>query len=179
MSRCFVALELDAESLALCAEAQRAIDPLGARKTKPESLHVTIKFLGEVSVESARAVLDALHAFAGTKAPDLGVAKLDAFPTPARGKIVVLSCADPTGAAFAIAKRADEAAFELASVEREERAFRTHVTLARSRSAVDVRAIAKRFGDRACGHATRIVLYESALGPEGPKYTELGAHVFS
>ncbi len=180
MSRCFIALELDAQTLAVAADAQRAIDPLGARKTKPESLHITIKFLGDVEPDVARSVLGVLHEFAfGKKAPSLGSAHIDAFPTPARGKIVVLACQDPSGTIAAIAKRAEDAALELAAVPREDRAFRPHVTLARARAPVDVRKITKSFGERPCGHGTRIVLFESELLPEGPRYTELAAHLFA
>ncbi len=179
MSRCFLALELDPTTLAVAADAQRALDPLGARKTKPDSLHITIKFLGDVDVDAAKLVLAELAVFAGRAAPELGICRVDAFPSPARGKIVVLSCADPAGTAAAIAKRADEAAEKLAGVAREDRAFHAHVTLARSRTPCDVRPIAKRFGERAGGRATRVVLFESELLPTGPRYTELGAHDFA
>ncbi len=178
MSRCFIALELDDATRAIAADAQRAHDPLGIRKTAEGSLHITLKVLGDVEVDAAKLVLAELAPFAGRAAPELGTCRIDAFPSPARGKIVVLSCADPAGTARAIAKRAEEAAEELAGVAREDRAFHAHVTLARSRTPCDVRPIAKRFGERAGGRATRVVLFESELGPRGSRYTELGAHAF-
>jgi RNA 2',3'-cyclic 3'-phosphodiesterase len=178
LSRCFLALELDDATRALALEAQRAIEPLGLRKTAEGALHVTIKFLGEVDPEVARRVLGELAPLAAKSAPPLGTTRIDAFPSAARGKIVVLSCADPSGNVAAIAKRADEAAEAIASVPREDRAFHAHVTLARSRTPRDVRAVAERFGERAGGQPTRLVLFESELLPGGPRYTELGAHRF-
>ncbi len=179
MSRCFIALELDDATRALAVEAQRVIDSLGLRKTAEGSLHVTIKFLGDVEPEIAKRVLGELAPLAASSAPPLGNTRIDAFPSAERGKIVVLSCADPSGNVAAIAKRADEAAEAIANVPREDRPFHAHVTLARSRTPRDVRPIVKRFGERAGGHATRVVLFESELLPTGPRYTELGSHRFS
>jgi 2'-5' RNA ligase len=173
--RAFLAIELDDATRELALQAQRTLGD-SARKLPAESLHITIKFLGDVEDAAARATFDAL-VLPSSSAP-LGAAKLDAFPSAARGKIIVLSCDDPSGEIAALAARAEEAAFTHAGVAREERKFHAHVTLARSKTPVDIRKIATRFGTRPCGQPNRVVLYRSELGQSGARHTELAARSF-
>lgn len=162
MIRAFIAIELDDVTLAVAKDAQRALGDLAARKLAPETLHLTLKFLGDVDEETARKELDAL---AIKTAPPFGAGTIDAFPSASRGKIVIVSCSDPSG--------------EIAVLGKGDPKFHPHITIARAKTPVDVRKIAARFGSRECGTPSRVVLFESELSPQGAKHFEIAARRFA
>jgi 2'-5' RNA ligase len=161
IARCFIALELGAAALDAARDAQGLLDADLLRKTTAESLHVTLKFLGYVSVdEVARPVFDAIAPLVTVAPlPSLGRGELSAFPSLGQANVVVLACSDDEGRVAGLAARAEKAAVAL-GVERETRPFRPHVTLARAKG-IDVRKVAKRFEPRALGSATSLTLFES------------------
>ena len=165
LARCFVALEIGEEARRAADEAQRLLDGDVVRKSKADSMHLTIKFLGMVDVdEVARKVFAEVAPLVGSSPPmTLGEAHFEGFPSLGRAHVLVLECAGADGRLAEIAKRADDAAFAL-GVERDGRAYRPHITLARCKKAFDARKIAPRFSPRPLGVAGRLVLFESADG---------------
>jgi 2'-5' RNA ligase len=169
--RAFIAIELDDTTLAVAKDAQRALGDLAARKLAPETLHLTLKFLGDVPEETARAELDAMTI---AKAPPLGTGTLDAFPSASRGKIIIIACSDPSGGIAALGKGDPK--------------FHPHVTIARAKKpvdrrrrspmAIDVRKIAAKFGTRECGTPKRVVLFRSELSRTGAKHFEIASKAF-
>lgn len=179
-ARCFIALDVDEQSVRATERAQRALDGLDVRKAPiGESVHLTIKFFGDVDVETiAQPVFEALRPMVeGKPAPSLGDGKLGAFPTPGRAHVLVLHTGDPSGAMAALAARAEDAAAAL-GVPREGRAFHPHLTLARSRRGVDVRKLVERTAPFELGTAARLVLYRSDRTDKGAKYTALASAEF-
>ena len=162
MIRAFIAIELDDTTLAVAKDAQRAVGDLAVRKLAPETLHLTLKFLDDVDEATARSELGALDVRA---APPFGAGTIDAFPSSSRGKIVIVSCSDPSG--------------EIAVLGKGDPKFHPHVTLARSKKPVDVRKIAAAFGSRACGTPKRIVLFRSELSASGAKHFEIASRAFA
>ncbi|HEY1956415.1 MAG TPA: RNA 2',3'-cyclic phosphodiesterase [Polyangiaceae bacterium] len=163
IARCFVALDLGEAALATAADAQELLDADVVRKSAAETMHLTIKFLGQVDVDAvARKVFEAVAPFGGPSMA-LGEGRIQGFPAIERARVVVLECAACDSRLAEMAARADDAAFAL-GVPREGRPFRPHVTLARSKKDFDARKIAARFGARPLGFATDLVLYESAGG---------------
>jgi 2'-5' RNA ligase len=160
MPRCFVALDIGPEALQAVAAAEALLEGDRLRRVAADSLHVTIKYLGEVSVDDvARPVLAAVVPLIAQGLPELGDGRIDGFPSLTQAHVIVLTCSDPLGSIAKLAARADEAAAAL-GVEREARPFRPHLTLARAK-AIDLTPIARRFPTRPLGAATRLTLYES------------------
>ncbi len=164
IARCFIALEIGEAALAACADAQRLMDGEILRKTAAESLHLTIKFLGDVDVDAvAKPIFGAL-----IREPiDLGAGRISGFPSIDRARIAILSCEGDANLR-ALASRADDEAFAR-GIARDGRDYHAHVTLARSKKDVDLRKIAARFAPRPLGAATRLTLFESANG----KYVQI------
>lgn len=132
--RAFIGLPLPEELAQAIAAlvSRRAHDPADAFKfTRAADLHVTMKFLGPIELAVAAELPERLDAVARAHAPpELRATRAWAFPEPSLARVVVLELADPTGALGALARDLEELAAEL-GVEREARAFRPHITLAR------------------------------------------------
>jgi len=163
IARCFLALELGDEARRAADDALRSLDGDVVRKAKPGSLHITIKFLGQVDVDTVGREVLAVAAPIVARSPRLalGTGRVEGFPSAARARVVVLECDGADARIAELAARADEAA-TACGVAREERAFRPQVTLARSKNDFDLRKIAARFAPRPLGFAGKLVLFESA-----------------
>jgi len=156
-----------------------------ARWVHPESMHITLKFIGHVPDEKREAIEQALLRIVAAEPVDIAFRGLGFFPNERRPKVLWCGVqASPNLAALA----ADiENALEPAGVERESRAYVPHLTLARidqekaGRTGVEklVKAClelgATDFGS---AHATEFYLYESVLKRSGAEYTKLRTFPF-
>lgn len=103
------------------------------RWTPAESLHVTLKFLGEVHEARCEAIAAALHAAGRAHAPfPMRLDALDAFPSRARPHIWILHVEDDGG--LGRLHHDVDARLEQLGFERDERPFVPHVTIGRTRA---------------------------------------------
>lgn len=149
--------------------------------TRPESWHVTLKFLGDVSRDRLAAFAAAIgEAAARLAAPALATAGAAVFPPrgPARVLAVGFEAEGGSETLSALALAAERTAREL-GLAPERRAFRPHVTFARLRRPWPGAAIA-RYRREVGGWAfpawrvRSCVLYESRLAPDGAQHTAIG-----
>lgn len=143
------------------------------RWVRPELMHLTLVFLGEVSqdfLESAKGRLSevALRQDAFT----LQLKGLGAFPGPSRARVVWIGT--DQGKDEVCALQADVAkALSSVGYQPERRPFSPHLTIGRLRIPDDIsQAIAVRFESEPF-RIDQIVLLRSDLGPGGPTYHRL------
>jgi 2'-5' RNA ligase len=175
--RAFLALPLP-ERLRAAAAAARgflAASAEGWRFVGDESLHITMRFLGEVE-PSRRDTLDASlrAALIGSRPLNLRLRGAAVAPTAARPRVLWLCVIDESsdGALLELGRRLESTARTL-GFPPEERPFAAHVTLARARrvgrpSIPLVAAI----GDLGVFAADRLILYRSELARGGSRYHE-------
>ncbi|MDX1530001.1 MAG: RNA 2',3'-cyclic phosphodiesterase [Rhodothermales bacterium] len=171
--RLFVALPVPAPIRAELRALREALD--GARWTRPEQFHLTLRFVGGVEAERVPAFEAAL---AEVQAPplDLAIDGLSTFPNRRRPRVLVARV-EPDPALLDVQAQV-EAAVRALGVEPDEKPFRPHVTLARLKrpDAKAVHAYVRRHeGFRAPFHADHFALYASALGPVGAVHERLAA----
>ncbi len=129
--RIFIALDISDEirlRIERFVEGVRNFAP-DARWVKPESLHVTLKFIGEKkpeSVEKIKAVLASIK----TNSFDLSFRGCGFFPIPKSARVFWIGI-ESTPELAALAKQVDEATASLA-IPKEEHAYTPHLTLARA-----------------------------------------------
>lgn len=174
--RCFVAIDLPDDVRARVAAAQERLRDAAPRAdvrwTAPASMHLTLRFLGEVldvaPVETVLAAIGARH-----RPFEITAGGLGAFPGPSRPRIL---WAGITGGVRELGLLAAdvERALEPLGFAPEARPFRGHLTLARVRSSRGLRRIgdllradAPAFGSWT---ATDMVLYRSHPRPGGSVY---------
>lgn len=137
--RLFVAIDIPGEIRAALAQAGEKLKPSapGARWVRPDSLHLTLKFIGEQAEDKVPAICDALAA-ARKRAPfQLGLYGLHFFPDKRHPRVLAVFIHGEKGHAE-MAELAKQIDFQLGplKIPREERAYRGHLTLAR----LDLRA---------------------------------------
>jgi 2'-5' RNA ligase len=135
-------------------------------------MHITLRFFGPTTEEQAL-VLRALVTSLADGAPPLPLraAALTGFPDPARARILIVAF-EAAPLLEALAARAEAAAVALGFAP-ETRAYHPHLTLARMKQVVDLRAQAGETAGLPAAHATAITLYESTTGAGGPVYLPL------
>jgi RNA 2',3'-cyclic 3'-phosphodiesterase len=161
-----------------------------ARWVRPESLHITLKFIGEQSPQQVEAITERLRRVE-CGAFEIRTGGYGFFPTAKAPRVFWIGI--QAGSQLAkLAERIDMATAEL-GIPREDRAFSPHLTLARAgawrRSGSPKRqksdgpnaifaVLEKRLaamGELDFGTLTarEFILYQSQLSPGGSKYTKL------
>lgn len=182
--RLFCAVELSDEVRQRAAEhiarLRNSLPDVRASWDRPEKLHITLKFFGDV--EQARAPdlsLAAEHA-ANSGAPfTLAIAGAGVFPPRGPARVLWLGIRDVSGNLTRLhAALEDECAAQ--GFTREERHFYPHLTIARLRQPAGAGALAAHhvaLGFEAVEQSvTGIVLLRSELHPTGSRYTPLSCH---
>lgn len=140
----------------------------------PETLHLTLKFLGEVAEERLPMLVDAVgRAVQGTPPLTCTLTELGAFPTTPRAR--VLWAGLESDAALELLVHRLEQGLAHLGFPLEGRAYRPHVTLGRVQegrrlSSPAVQAIEQAELAPASCLATEVLLYQSHTGPGGARY---------
>jgi 2'-5' RNA ligase len=181
--RLFVAVDLDENLRHAAARAVRVVrsslehrETYGVSWVAPENLHVTLRFLGEVSDDLGRRVEQTFAEPFAVESFDLELAGAGTFPPAGAARVIWLGIAR---GGEQLARLHDEVETRLQpfAFEREDRPYRAHLTIARFRSPAPSRvreiistAVAGTIGRCAVRDVT---LYRSQLSPKGAIYTRL------
>ncbi|MGH9391835.1 MAG: RNA 2',3'-cyclic phosphodiesterase [Vicinamibacteria bacterium] len=150
----------------------------GVRWIKPEAVHLTLKFLGDVSPEKIGKIGEALAPKLRRVEPfEARVARIGCFPSADRARIVWIGIDEPTGILTRLHEKVDAAMGGL-GFPREERPFRAHLTVGRVRrdaGGLDLQSLVARepAADLGALKIAEIILFRSDLRPDGALYTPL------
>ena len=178
--RVFIAVEIsDAVRMAL-ADIQRDLKPVtnSARWVAPESIHLTLKFLGEIPEHQIPNIDSALISL--TWKPFLvTINGIGFFPGNRSPRVVWAGMEAPTMKELA---QEVDTRMETLGFEKEKRAFRPHITLARARDMridASLVAAAQKFEKQEFGSfmVDRFYLFQSHLKPTGAVYNKLKEYV--
>lgn len=145
-----------------------------------KNIHLTLKFLGEVSSESLEAIKDVIQGHAGQYTPfEFQVKELGVFPTARRPRVIWVGVDAPQE--LGALQRGIENDLHRLGYPREERGFSPHLTLGRvgrENDPSDARQIADVLehyhpGVLGVTQVKNIRLYRSDLKPGGSVYTPL------
>ena len=174
--RVFIAVDLPTELRKQLAELQRALQPLTdtARWVAPESIHITLKFIGEVQEKRLE---DIDSAFTGLtwKPFTVTVRSVGFFPGNRSPRVFWAGMEAPT---MQNLTEEIDSRMERLGFEKEKRAFRPHITLARARDTrIDSSLVtaATQYIDHEFGSfaVDRIFLFKSILKPTGAEYERI------
>jgi RNA 2',3'-cyclic 3'-phosphodiesterase len=182
--RCFLALELSTPARDHLAEVQRTLAPAlpKASLPPPANLHLTLKFLGDVTDTDVSKVAEALKGLPPAGPIRLRAAALECFPPRGGAVRVVTAALEEVEGRGALARLHEgiESACHRAGFPREGRAFRPHVTLARARNPLPgsqrerLAELVKSAWPGPASRAAEFCLFESRLKPSGAEYAVVG-----
>ena len=134
--RSFIAIPVPTAGIQALDDAVKRLDSdLGrsVRWVRPESIHLTLKFMGDIQAEMAERVLDALPPVAARFSPiGLSISGMGVFPNPRRPRVLWAGVHGDLETLAALQLAIDEAVGKL-GLPKEQRAFSPHLTLGRVR----------------------------------------------
>ena len=147
----------------------------GIRWTRPETLHLTLHFFGDIGTDALEKVrASMLSVKLREKAFQVDVQGLGAFPDQRRPRVVWLGLTPPEP--LRTLQRTCMEELGRRGFAAEPRPFAPHLTIGRFRErGPDLAALLGRDADRPCGRlpVDRLVLFESRLLPGGARHTPL------
>ncbi len=178
--RSFVCIELPAEIKKSLADLQSRLRPLAKGAVswpKPEGLHLTLKFLGDVDAGRLDAAADALlRSCAESHGFQVCLRGTGGFPDLRMPRVLWAGLAEPSGELEKLQRRIEQA-FRAAGFAAEERPFSPHLTIARVKAPREAAELARHWQTTAlenlCFSVKEVVLMRSDLLPEGATYTPL------
>jgi len=169
--RAFLAIPIAAPLRREIARTQQqlAADLPQVRWVAPETIHLTLRFFGDIPEESLEKIGEVMLSVGRLCSPfPVEVAGVGAFPSLSRPRVIWLGVRG--GSALAALHSAIDAGLQRIGFPGEERPFSPHLTLGRSRQRLAAALpVLERYCDVACGTLTadRMILYESRLEPSG------------
>jgi 2'-5' RNA ligase len=162
------------------ADLRQALPEGGARWTKRDQFHLTLKFLGEMDAQRCEALANAVRgACQGFAALELRAEGIGFFPDLRRPRVIWAGVSDPQGQLPRLQHAVEAAARDFTAEASSER-FTGHITLGRIKAIR--RAEAEGLAKLAAGLAARffgawtadkVEIIRSQLAPDGAHYTTL------
>lgn len=177
--RCFLAVPVAEPGLEGAQRLQHELRErvVEVRWARPETLHVTVHFLGQVEDERAAVAVDLVASLAIRASPfDVVLDRLGSFPPRGTPRVLWLGPSRDVAPLTALALDC-RAVLSAAGFEVDQRRYNPHCTLGRPRppwsdDARNAWAVATRQQPDVRFTASRLVLYESRSAPGGAVYTE-------
>jgi len=134
--RSFIAIPVPDAGIQALEEAVRCLEPeIGrhVRWVRPEGIHLTLKFMGDIPVATAEKVLESLPTVTAGFSPfRLAINGLGVFPNPRRPRVLWAGLDGDIEILSQLQLAVDDAVGKL-GLPKEQRAFSPHLTLGRVR----------------------------------------------
>jgi RNA 2',3'-cyclic 3'-phosphodiesterase len=180
MIRSFIAIDLPEETRKALEDIQKKLKKSGAgvRWVKPGSIHLTLKFLGNIHLAQVEDIALAVAQEVRDQPPiTLGAAGLGAFPSRRKPRVIWIGMEGEVQRLSRIQARVENALEPLGFV-REKRVFQPHLTIGRVKDRRRLQALIDAMATLDMEpfnsfDADEIILYKSDLRPTGAIYTKL------
>ncbi|MFA6130049.1 MAG: RNA 2',3'-cyclic phosphodiesterase [Candidatus Omnitrophota bacterium] len=180
--RAFIAIELSAgvkDSISRIQEKLKT-EPLKINWVKPQNLHLTLKFLGDISPEQLSRIKQIISGITKTPGFRIKLNTLGVFPDMAAARIIWIGDNQPTLELKQLAEQL-EIKLEISGIARQPKPFSAHITIGRIKSRLllsDLQKVIDKIKRDMEGtnwefDCSKVTLFESTLGPGGPAYTML------
>ncbi len=178
--RTFVAIFPPPEVRKELVGAARELPVVGeVRWARPENVHLTLKFLGDVSKDGLSQMGEALEPVCGRHEPfKAEPSGFGAFPSARKARILWASIGDGSAPLRALAKDV-EVSLEPLGFGREDRSFMPHLTLGRARGQPVVVEATETPSTIPGFSVCHMELVQSVLGSAGSTYSPLATYTLS
>jgi len=180
MIRSFIAIELPEETRQKLAAIQEQLKEsrAGVRWVKPASIHLTLKFLGNILPEQVEGIAEAAAKLVHDEPPIvLWAGGLGGFPSQGKPRVIWVGLHGEVER-LANIQAGLEKALETLGFAREGREFRPHLTIGRVKDRRRLQSLSEAMSTLQLPEfnsfdADEIILYKSDLRPTGAIYTKL------
>src|SRR5262245_4444875 len=177
--RTFIAIEVPSEIKSALAAMQKQLRRAGAEVswTKPENIHLTLNFLGEVDESRIREVERVFVDSAGEFRPfALSLSGAGVFPNSRQPRVLWAGLSGDIEKTAELRRRLEEG-LEPIGFEREEKELQPHLTIGRVKSNRKTRELLALMDAHALPASSfmvsEIVLMKSELHPAGARYSAI------
>lgn len=178
--RTFIAIELDKKITDALAEIQKELKSSQAdiKWVRPENIHLTLKFLGEVEEARIKEIIQRLKELGSQIKPfALRISGLGTFPGLKSARVIWAGIKEDTDELMKLAKMIEDGLITL-GFPKENREFSAHLTLGRFRSNKNRNKLIRRLEEtqipqRLTQQIASIALFKSLLHPTGAVYQKL------
>ena len=180
--RLFIAIELSEEIRNSLAQIQSHLKYAGAdvKWVGKDNIHLTLKFLGEVTAEKAEKIKSILDEIAKqTKPFEISTKDIGVFPKIEFPRVIWVGLDKGANESKALAEKIDVALSKI-GFQKETRTFTSHLTIGRVRSSKNKDALKEKLQSSNSQLPTpnsqlitSVILYQSTLTPKGSIYTKL------
>lgn len=178
--RTFIAIELSEQIRNELSQIQSHLKYAGAdvKWVEKDNIHLTLKFLGEVSEEKIEKIKSALDQIAGQAKPfEISLKDLGAFPKIEYPRVIWVSLDKGAGESKILSEKIDEALLKI-GFQKESRPFAAHLTIGRVRSPKNKDALKEKVQSYQpptsnSQSISSVILFQSTLTPKGSIYTKL------
>jgi len=165
------------------ASLREAVPAAHASWSRDANLHLTLKFLGEVSQDSVQSFSMAMFRAVEGSAPfTILLEQTGVFPKQGSPRVLWIGINDPEGKLVELQSHLEDESVR-AGFEKEGRRFNPHLTLARLRKPQHARTLASTHRELAFEPAeitvSELVVIRSELNSAGSKYTVISRHPLS
>jgi len=176
--RTFVAIDIPDEIRGriqeLITTLRRA--PADVRWSRPDGLHITLKFLGEIPLEKVESVKQALQSLAAGGTVAIRIAGAGFFPNQCAPRVLWLGI--EAGPELGRLAANIDGTLDALGFPKEDRPFAPHLTLGRIRASNGIgilQDLLNQHGELAMGSftATDFFIYESRLASGGSTYSKI------
>ncbi len=180
MIRSFIAIDLPQETREKLAAIQEQLKQsrAGVRWVKPASIHLTLKFLGDILPAQVDEIAAAVELLVRDEPPiTLCAGGLGGFPSPRKPRVIWVGLRGEVER-LANIQAGLEKALESLGFTREGRGFRPHLTIGRVKDRHRLQPLIEAMSTLELPEfnsfdADEIILYKSDLRPTGAIYTKL------
>jgi 2'-5' RNA ligase len=185
--RTFCAIDLPQEVRAQlqnhAGQLREAFPTASASWSRPENVHLTLKFFGNVPTEKLTLISGAATRIAGGLSPfAIRIGGTGVFPRRSRPQVLWVGIEDSSGRLSDLQQRLEQE-FEREGFPKEDRGYRPHLTIARLRRPEDARPLAEAHIQTKFDfieiRVNEFALFRSQLSPKGSIYTVISNHGFS
>ena len=182
--RIFCAVELPSEIRDRlhdhAARIRETVSEASASWSRPENVHLTLKFFGDVPTQKFPRISEAAERVVkGFESFRIAIGGTGVFPKPSRAQVLWIGVDDSSGRLSALQERLEEE-FASEGFAREDRAYRPHLTIARIRKPDGARRLADthlQMGFKQIEIAVKeLVVFRSELSSKGSRYTAISRH---
>lgn len=185
--RTFCAIELSHQVRSQLEEHVRrlreAVPEASASWSRPESIHLTMKFFGNVPTQDVTKISAAASRVANEFSSfQIRIGGTGVFPRRSRPQVLWVGVEDSSGRLSDLQQRLEEE-FAREGFAKEDRGFRPHLTIARLRRPEDARQLAEAHIQTKFSFVevpvNEFVVFRSELSPKGSRYTHISKHGLS